>query len=76
MTYCPSRPASGDVLTPKIIETVGSSIAVGGIASPVLGVDDRLADGDVLDAGQADDVAGAGLLDLHALAARRTRTAW
>ena len=32
MTYCPSRPAIGEVLTPKIIDTVGSSIAIGGIA--------------------------------------------
>ncbi len=33
VTYWPSRPALGDVFTPKIIDTVGSSIAVGGIAS-------------------------------------------
>ena len=33
VTYCPSRPAIGDVLTPKIIETVGSSIAIGGIGT-------------------------------------------
>ena len=32
MTYWPSRPAIGEVLTPKIIDTVGSSIAIGGIA--------------------------------------------
>ena len=32
VTYWPSRPAIGDVLTPKIIDTVGSSIAIGGIA--------------------------------------------
>ena len=31
MTYWPSRPAIGDVLTPKIIDTVGSSTAIGGI---------------------------------------------
>ena len=30
VTYWPSRPAIGDVLTPKIIDTVGSSIAIGG----------------------------------------------
>ena len=35
----------------------------------VLGVADRFADGDALDAGDADDVAGGGLLDLHALQA-------
>ena len=32
-TYWPSRPAIGDVLTPKIIDTVGSSTAIGGIAT-------------------------------------------
>ena len=69
MTYCPSRPAIGEVLTPKIIDTVGSSMAIGGIAHRVLGIGDRLADGDVLDAGEADDVAGGGLLDLDALQA-------
>ena len=62
VTYCPSRPAIGDVLTPKIIDTVGSSIAIGGIAIAVLDVGDRLADRDVLDAGEADDVAGGRLL--------------
>ncbi len=32
VTYWPSRPAIGDVLTPKIIDTVGSSTAIGGSA--------------------------------------------
>ena len=50
---------------PKIIDTVGSSTAIGGIASGV-GVGDRLADRDVLDAREADDVAGRGLGDLDA----------
>ena len=67
MTYCPSRPAIGDVLTPKIIDTVGSSIAIGGIGIWMLGVGDRLADRDVLDAREADDVAGGRLLDVDAL---------
>ena len=31
VTYWPSLPANGDVLTPKIIDTVGSSMAIGGI---------------------------------------------
>ena len=61
VTYWPSRPAIGDVLTPKIIDTVGSSMAIGGIGMPVLGIGDRLADRDVLDAGEADDVARGGL---------------
>ena len=69
VTYCPSRPAIGDVLTPKIIDTVGSSIAIGGIALRMLDVGNRLADGDVLDAGEADDVAGGRLLDVDALQA-------
>ncbi len=50
VTYCPSRPAIGEVLTPKIIETVGSSIAIGGIGYPLLRVGNRLADRDVVDA--------------------------
>ena len=33
MTYWPSRPAIGEVLTPKIIDTVGSSMASGGSGS-------------------------------------------
>ena len=64
VTYWPSRPANGEVLTPKIIDTVGSSIAIGGMAVGILGVGDRLADRDVLDAGQADDVAGRGLTSI------------
>ena len=31
VTYCPSRPAIGEVLTPKTIETVGSSTCIGRI---------------------------------------------
>ena len=31
MTYCPSRPAIGDVLTPTTIDTVGSSTCRGGM---------------------------------------------
>ena len=63
----PSRPDIGDVLTPKIIDTVGSSTAMTGIAHAELDVGDRLADGDVLDARQADDVAGRRLGDVDAL---------
>ena len=64
VTNCPSRPANGEVLTPKIVETVGSSIAIVGDRHGRLGVRDRLADHDVLDAGEADDVAGCGRLDV------------
>ncbi len=35
VTYLPSRPASGDVLTWKYIDSVGSSIMIGGSASGV-----------------------------------------
>jgi hypothetical protein len=62
-------------LTPKIIDTVGSSIAIGGIAQAVLDVGDGLADGDVLDPGEADDVAGRAS-SMSTRAARRRRTAW
>ena len=54
------------MLTPKIIDTVGSSTAIGVSAQTVLDVGDRLADGDVLDAGQADDVAGRRVGDVDA----------
>ena len=69
VTYWPSRPAIGDVLTPKIIDTVGSSTGMRGMATRCSGLGDRLADRDVLDAGETDDVAGGRLLDLHALQA-------
>ena len=42
----------------------------------ILDVGDRFADRDVLDAGETDDVAGGGFVDVDALAAPRTRTAW
>ena len=61
VTYWPSRPASGEVLTPKTIDTVGSSIGDGRNREAMLRIGDGLADGDVLDAGEADDVAGGGL---------------
>ena len=69
VTNWPSRPDIGEVLTPKIIDTVGSSMAMTGIAlrcsmsaivSPM-----------VMSSmpGEADDVAGGGLLDLDPLQA-------
>ena len=69
VTYWPSLPASGEVLMPKIIDTVGSSTSVYGIGIAVFGIGDGFADGDVLDAGEADDVAGERFLDLDALQA-------
>ena len=57
------------MLTPKIIDTVGSSIAGGVNPHVVLRVADRLTDRDALDAGEADDVAGGRLFDLDTLQA-------
>ena len=54
------------MLTPKIIDTVGSSTAIGGIAHGILRIGDGFADGDVFDPGQTDDVAGRRLLDVDA----------
>ena len=69
VTYWPSLPASGEVLMPKIIDTVGSSTSMCGIGIAIVGIGDGLADGDVFDAGEADDVAGGGFFDLDALQA-------
>ena len=66
VTNCPSRPDMGDVLTPKIIDTVGSSIAIGGIAMRCSTSAIGLADRDVLDARKADDVAGRRVVDVDA----------
>ena len=66
VTNWPSRPAIGEVLTPKIIDTVGSSTAIGVSALRSTHVGDGFADGDVLDAGEADDVAGGGVGDVDA----------
>ena len=57
------------MLTPKIIDTVGSSTAIRGDGHAVIRTRDRFADRDVLDARETHDVAGGGLLDLHALQA-------
>ena len=69
VTYCPSRPAIGDVLTPKIIDTVGSSTAIIVHRHLALDFGDGLADGDVGHARQTDDVAGRGVVDVDALQA-------
>ena len=65
--YCPSRPAKGEVLTPKVSRSVGSSIAIVGRASGASGlarVAPMLASGE---AGQGDDLAGARRGDLDPL---------
>ena len=54
-------PMIGQVLVPMVIEIAGSSTVMPGQRPDVVGVGDGLADGDVLDAGHRDDVAGVGL---------------
>ena len=63
----PSVPASGDVLMPIVIDRLGSSTCSGSSAIGVLRVGQGLADGDVLEAGDGDDVAGTGALGGDAL---------
>ncbi len=66
MRYLPSRPASGEVFTPKVIFSVGSSTSSRGSARRLCGVGDRVADFDVLEPHEGHDVAGVGLFDLRA----------
>ncbi len=63
----PSVPASGEVLMPIVIERLGSSTCSGSSAIGVLRVGEGLADGDVLEARDRDDVAGTGALGRDAL---------
>jgi hypothetical protein len=67
VTYWPSRPASGELLTDNCMAMVGSSMTISGKRRGILDVGDGLADGDAFDAGDGDDVAGLGLLDVGAL---------
>ncbi len=60
VTQRPSRPAKGEVLTEKIIDSVGSSMRSGGQRRRGLGGGDGLADGDALEAGQGHDLAAVG----------------
>ena len=57
VTFLPSRPASGEVLMPIVIESVGSSTRVTGSGRGVVGIGERLADRDLVDARDRDDVA-------------------
>ena len=57
-----TRPASGEVLVPMVIEMAGSSTVISGSGARVLRVGQGLADHDLRDAGDGDDVAGAGRL--------------
>jgi hypothetical protein len=55
-------PMSGEVLVPIVIEMAGSSTVMVGSGRTSFGVGEGLTDGDVLEAGDGDDVAGAGAL--------------
>ena len=63
----PSLPASGDVLMPMVIDRLGSSMCGIGQRAWVLEVGEGLADGDLGDAGDGDDLAGADLGGRHAV---------
>jgi hypothetical protein len=60
VTYLPSLPAKGEVLTWKVMLTVGSSTVSGGSASARPG-SQSVSEIRRLDAGDADDIAGAAL---------------
>ena len=63
----PSAPASGEVLMPMVIERLGSSTCSGVEGDRVHRVGQGLADRDVLEAGDRDDVAGPGALGRDAI---------
>ena len=64
--YFPSRPANGEVFTPKVIFSVGSSTFSRGSAPGRLGVGHRVADLHPFQPHHGADVAGVDLLDLDA----------
>ena len=57
-----TRPTSGEVLVPMVIEIAGLVDGDQRQRARVVGVGEGLADRDVRDAGDGDDVAGAGAL--------------
>ena len=67
MSAVPSLPASGDVLMPIVIDRLGSSMWITGQRARVVEVGERLADRDLGDAGDGDDLAGAHLVGGHPL---------
>ena len=67
VTFEPSRPASGEVLMPIVTARDGSSTWVTGSGLRVGGIGDRLADRDLRDPRDGDDVARAGPVGLHAI---------
>ncbi len=62
--YFASRPAKGEVLTPKVSFSVGSSTSIASSASGAVGIGQGRADLGVGEPGDRDDVAGDGLVDL------------
>ena len=67
VTNLPSRPDSGEVLTPKVMLSVGSSSDETRQRARIGRVGDRVADGHVGNAGDGDDVARPGLGDVDPL---------
>ena len=59
VSLSPSWPDSGDVLIPIVIDRLGSSTWMTGKRARIVGVGERLADGDVGQAGDGDDLARA-----------------
>ena len=67
----PDWPASGEVLMPIVMPSAGSSIAIGGSGLGILRVGDRLADRDLRDARDRDDLPRPGLVGVDAPQALR-----
>ena len=76
VTCLPSRPECGESLIVKTIESVGSSISDRRQCDRCFGVGQGLADGDLVEPGDCDDVSGSGGLDLDSLQALDSRRAW
>ena len=66
VTKRPSRPAKGEMLDEKSMETVGSSMCMTSQGHGVLGIGDGLADLHLLDARHRDHIARPRLGELHA----------
>ena len=66
MRYLPSLPASGEVLTPKVMRSTGSSTVRRSSGHRVGRVGEGVADLDLGEAGDDEEVAGDDLVDLEA----------
>ena len=71
----PSLPASGEVFTPKVMRSTGSSTVRRGSGIGFVRVGERVADLDLGEAGDDEQVAGGALVDVVAADARRTHAA-